>query len=425
MSSRGRLAILVGSLFFAPLLLDPSCGGTALAVTIDEARDFWRDFDRQTFDGIGSRVNEVYGVTNTTDPEQIARARRLEQKDVFNAFGTAAGPFIRNEIREAHGMAVPAAEQIEVNTLAQDLLTSGVMDRLSTLQLGIIKDHFSTNGNIDLGKFQSAVELFANGKLRTGAIGSREMDQLYQWFVWKQYARLAIAQNINKVEWEQILKSLEKGLEIYKEVYPARDPAVSGMLPLLDSRAERFRLQNQLPDDIIGALRRDIDGLTTDGVLSRERQVLKNVTPALGGAMRMPDRITVVRFDAVPIEQGYHVDFEVLLTDAQGMPVEDSSVGLIATDVGIEVTPERFFDEMLLTELRDGLYAAEFTAPVVINGLSLFAIDQTSLISTAVALPHVVSEPEILSLWVFAAPVLLGSLRRRSRFRGFGVPPIG
>ncbi len=78
MSSRGRLAILVGSLFFAPLLLDPSCGGTALAVTIDEARDFWRDFDRQTFDGIGSRVNEVYGVTNTTDPEQIARARRLE-----------------------------------------------------------------------------------------------------------------------------------------------------------------------------------------------------------------------------------------------------------------------------------------------------------------------------------------------------------
>lgn len=151
----------------------------AEAAPIDDAKSFWLDFDTQTFKQKGEQIDQVYGVTDPTDAGQLAAAKAKAGKDIFDGFGSAANLAIGNEALEANGKAVPAARIAAVADAYKKLKDDGAMQRLSTLQLSIIKKHFNTGGNIDFAKFQTAMEFFANGELRDAG---REMDQFHQWF---------------------------------------------------------------------------------------------------------------------------------------------------------------------------------------------------------------------------------------------------
>ena len=55
------------------------------------------------------------------------------------------------------------------------------------------------------------------------------MDQLHQWFVWKQFAIQAINANVDKDSWTKILPMLQaRVIEMYQQVYPGRDPGAGG-----------------------------------------------------------------------------------------------------------------------------------------------------------------------------------------------------
>ena len=46
------------------------------AVTMDQAKAFFKDFDTQTLSGTGANVNQVCGVTDPTNAAQVAAAKR-------------------------------------------------------------------------------------------------------------------------------------------------------------------------------------------------------------------------------------------------------------------------------------------------------------------------------------------------------------
>jgi len=296
-----------------------------------------------------------------------------------------------------------------VETRYAALKTNGTLDRLSRLQLGIITDHFNTAGAIDLGKFQEAVELFANGELR-GA-NAREMDQLHQWFVWKQFAAQAIKRDVSKAEWEKVLKSLEKGLEIYERVYPGGDPAATGKLKLTDSVIARFDAAKQLTIAEKGALRTAIDGLTTAQVLARESDHLKGVTQGVAAPRRQPADVRLARLEIHPVTGGVFVEFEVLVTDDLDAPVDDTRVDLIASDIAPVLGEDAFSLALALAPLGGGLYGAEFVAAGVHIGLSLVAIEHASL--RAVSEARLV--PTLPTLALVAAAILARGLARRGR----------
>jgi hypothetical protein len=386
--------------------------GAADAVTVAEAKTFWKEFDDHTLHGKGPRVNEVYGVVDPTNAAQVAAARVKVRRDIFDAFSDTAGRAIAIEILDAHGRAVPAADRMAVETAYAGMKTNGTLDRLSRLQLGVIRDHFSTGGVIDLVKFQEAVELLANGELRGGA-NPREMDQLNQWYVWKQFAAQAVQRDVNKAEWEKILKSLEKALEIYERVYPGRDPAASGLLKLTDSGPARFDGTKQLTGPQKAALRLAIDGLTTAQVLAREQDHLKDVTQG-AAAPHPPSDMQLARLDIFPVTGGLFVDFEVRLTDELNDPVIDALVDLIARDTAPVLLDEAFSLAMGLAHLGGGLYGAEFIAPGVVTGLAFLAIEHGSVLAISEARSFV---PAPATLVLVATGIALFGLERLTKRR--------
>ena len=396
--------------FFAVLgLLSTSVS----AITINEAKNFWKDLDDHTLDAVGPRVNQIYGVVDPSNPAQLADAKRKAHRDIFDSFGDAAQQAIANETLEAHGKVVPMARQTAVTNAYKKLKDDGVLDRLSRLQLAVIKDHFNTGGNVDFAKFQEAVELFANGELNAGA-NPRDMNQLHQWYVWKQFAREAIRNNVNKADWEKILKSLENGLEIFERVYPGRDPAVSGQLKLTDSTPDRFNAALRFTAAEKQALRQAIDGLTTDQVITRELRQLKGVTLGAAAPVRMPEDIRFARLDVNPFGNGLFVNVEVMVTDGFGMPVIDTLVDLIVREISVLLLEDAYSLGTALAHIGSGLYAAEFFTPVVETGLSFFALEHSTLISVAQA-TQAAPEPGTLLLFGTVAVVLLVNRRRRSQ----------
>ena len=79
--------------------------------------------------------------------------------------------------------------------------------------------------------------LFANGKLRTGVAKTREMDQLWSWYNWKNVAALSIQAGVQARQWSSLLPSIEIGLEIYKQVYPPRPLGLGLGAPVTTSEA--------------------------------------------------------------------------------------------------------------------------------------------------------------------------------------------
>jgi hypothetical protein len=345
--------------------------------------DFWLDFDTQTLFGQGDQVNAVYlpGVASP-NAAQLAKAKNAVRTDIFTGFSNFAQQAINLEILQSHGLPVPAGREKEITTYYNDLLSSGVLDRLSKLQLGIITKHFPAGGGgIDFTKFQKSVEMFANGELAThapGAAGQREMDQLAQWYVWKLFAEVAITNNVDASDWENIIHSLEKGLEIYRLAYPA--PV--GGFPYLESSAARFNSATKLSAAQLDELRNQIDSLTVTDVLQRELNALKLDTPGVGAAGAM---LTIDPIQIASVSAGFQVNLSAHLTSASGAPINGDPVELEVSSIGIEVPGNAFGETMFLTDLGNGAYSTSFTVPTPPIGTTLLVLDKTSLAGDAVS----------------------------------------
>ncbi len=378
---------LFGYLLAVCLLILPS---SALhAITKDKAKEFWKDFDGQTLSGKGDIVNLVYGVPNPADVMQVEKAREKCGRDIFDGFSSAAMKARQVEILEANGKPVPDKLRMEVKDAYDKLQTDGVMQRLSTLQLKLIQKHLQEGGDIDFDSFEQAIEWFANGELRMGA-GQREMDQFGQWFIWKTFAIQAINRDVDKASWQRILKSLEIGLEIYRQVYPARPTKDTGILEIYDGCAQRFDAKKQLTDAQKEALRKQVMALNTAAVIAREEGILKQVTkedaPSLSSdTASFPSgrEVSFVQLDMIPISGGYFVEVTVAVSDPGG-PVKDSNVALTAGIVGTEVDGSFFHTDMLLNNNYNGTYSASFVAiGTPSTGLVFEALDEPSLAADA------------------------------------------
>jgi autotransporter-associated beta strand protein len=404
-------------------------------VTQAQAQAFWNDFDTQALSGRGPEINAVYlpGIINPT-PQQIAQAKSRAQTEIFNGFQSFATLAVDNEVLKAHGLPVPTKRQQDVARYYNDLTSLGVVDRLSRLQLDIIQKHFPANGGgIDFGKFQQAVELFANGAIRAGGgNGAREMDQLHQWYVWKNFAVVAILNNIDQNTWGNLLHSLEEGLEIYRVVYPA--PA--GGFPLKDSDHNRFNAGKQLTAAQITQLRTDINNLDVDTLLTREANALKLDTPqgrADAGAG------AVLNFDSIQtaaVAGGFQVNLQAHLSDSQGAPIDGDPIGLLVSPVGIEVPQDALGESLMLSGRGGGEYSASFTVPTPELGYTFSAIDENNLASDAASLFAVPEPPPATllllgtlgslalgRLWQRQSPSDLGGARIRAQGRRQRKPP--
>ncbi len=356
-------------------------------VTKVKARAFWAEFDMNTFHGKGNYVNAVYGVTNPNDPLQVARAQRQCQLDVFSGFADAAGYAINVEIR---GAAATDAQKKKVKDTYDKLAGDGTMTRLSDLQLLLIKNHFpNKTGGIDYDNFQLATAMFANGELRVGNPGDREMDQFHQWFVWEEFAIQAIQRNIDKDKWLKILPILQTGLEIYPQVYPARDQRLGFPVELYDSAAARFTGKNQLTDKQKQALWKTISGLSFDDLLKRRLERLQKAAKEIGAGpgVRLPagpditslaGDVRFLQITASPFGTGYFVQV-VVEVDTPSGPASNRVVGLLVADVGVEVNGDQFYMDMLLNNNYDGTYSASFVVPSFDGtGVEFEALDEIS-----------------------------------------------
>lgn len=400
-----QLAVALGA---AAFLMAVSVFGPVAAITPDEAKAFFKEFDDATFRQMGPAVVAVYGAG--------AAGKALLTKDTFEGAGSAADKAIKNQILDANGKPVPAADKAAVDDAYKKLKDSGAMGRLSQLQLMIINKHFrNPDGTTNFGSFQEAIELFANGELRGGGGGSREMDEMYQWVAWKQFAEAAITASVDKASWEKVLKSLQKGLEIYRRVYPA-PPGSSGSFygELPKSKAETFDATKQLSAAEKTALRTAIDGLSTSDILTREKNLINDMTTA--AVDPGPQKLEFASVTTTPSGGGYLVGLLLELTDGSGNAIDNATISLFAREIGFVVGPEHFTLQLVADVLGGGLYGAEFFAPASFIGVAIWALDEASLAFAATALQLPVSEPgAILVFGPFGLALLVGISWRRTR----------
>jgi hypothetical protein len=403
----------------------PAPGQAPPPVTKDQARAFWKEFDDNTFDGTGEAVNEVYlpGVKAPTK-KQLAEARGKAHKDVFDGFGEFAGKAIELETLQAHGLPVPKELTKEVKDRCDALKKNGTLDRLSRLQLAVMRKHFSDGkGGIDFAKLQAATELFANGEIRT-APNAREMDQLHQWFVWKNFAAKAIDGNVDKAQWEQAIRSLQLGLEIYQRVYPS----AKGELPLVQSTGDKFDMTKQLTEAQKTALRNEINGLTIPQLLARERMRLKEATTEVAAAppAPAPRDVDIAVVQVTPAAGGgYDVFLQARVTDGMGDPVDGADLLLLTAEIGIEVPfAESFLRIDEPTGIGFGEYTASFSVPDPHIGYLFYLIDRENVAADSAAFrPVAVPGPPGLVLAGTAAAAGLVVRLRRRRSGGAVTPP--
>jgi hypothetical protein len=148
-------------------------------------------------------------------------------------------------------------------------------------------------------------------------------------------------------------------------------------------------------------------------VLARESDHLKGVTQGVAAPRRLPADVRLARLEIHPVTGGVFVDFEVLVTDDLDAPVDDTLVDLIASDIAPVLGEDAFSLAMALAPLGGGLYGAEFLAPGVRVGLTLFAIEHASLRSVSEA--RLV--PALPSLALVVAGIIASGLARRARGR--------
>ncbi|GAB4186209.1 MAG: hypothetical protein Tsb002_10450 [Wenzhouxiangellaceae bacterium] len=151
--------------------------------------------------------------------------RKPLQDEVERLIGGAGGPGILlrrfgARRRRAAGVAPPPAIP------APNAADKAAVRALSDGQKKLFEDHFKKpDGNIDVECVQICFNAFANGELRDpgtadgAATRPGEPDGDF-FFLFAEYALLAIECNSNKDFWNSVLPSLVKAQEIFIEVYP-------------------------------------------------------------------------------------------------------------------------------------------------------------------------------------------------------------
>ena len=416
---RGRhSARLAVALIAAVGLLAVLGGRSAAAITPAEAKAFFKEFDDATLRQTGPAVTAIYG-------PGAAGVDRLG-KDTFDGAGAAADKAIKNLILDANGKPVPAADKAAVDDAYKKLKDSGAMGRLSQLQLTIINKHFKKpDGTTNFASFQEAMELFANGEIRGGAGGVGEMNQMYQWVAWKQFAEAAINAGVDKASWEKILKSLQKGLEIYRKVYPAPAGASGTFRGELEaSDPDRFDATKQLTAAQKTALRTAIDALSTAEILTREKNLINDMTTA--AVDPGPQKLEFASVLTEPSPGGFIVDLTLSLTDGLGNAIDNATVSLLAREIGFVLEGDDFSLLLTADPLGGGFYSAEFFAPGSFTGIAISALDEASLAFAATAVQLPIPEPSSLMLFALAGIGLLaGWHRARSPVRPTGAAARG
>ena len=382
----------------------------AASQTVGEAKAFFKELDDHTLRRQGEFVNKIYGVKDPKDPAQLAAVDEKVSRDIFDGFGSAAGNAIQVEALQAHGKPVPQARLDEVEKAYKAVKDSGAMARLSELQLSIMQKHFpKAGGGIDVDKVGKAMEMFANGELRKGnADGDGEMNQLHQWYVWKAFAAQAIARNVDKAKWEPILKSLQQGIEIYRQVYPAPNPKDTELNPLVSSDITRFDKAKQLNAADKAAIVKALVPLTTAQVLRREAGTLKGDTPLLAlGAQPLNLGLAVAGF-STQVDGRPLVTFTGTLTDAQsGALVSGGNLRFSAREVVIVADSARFLVSGSLHDEGDGHYTLGLVVPTFVHAVSLDVFETGSQTWGAVAVA--VPEPP-LAMLLIAGGLVVGVL---------------
>ena len=359
------------------------------AVTKEKARKFFQDVDDHTINVDAGRgtdlLRQIYGADLTVDQLKARVAM-----DLFDGFGAFADKPIRIRIFDAHGRSVPASDRDEVTTRRNALRDSGVFQRLSFLQLELMRRNFKTcNNQIDFGKLRRASDMFANGELRTGDVGQREMNQLYQWLLWIEFAESAIAVGQDADSWQNIFPALVSGLEIYRQVYPAvplgPDASDSDKMygEFLRSEAARFDPTRQLTEPQKRDIRSAIDALSPSDLRDRLRNRIADMTTVLHDAI--PRRVEFASATADPSGSGFNIGVRLRITDG-GVPVTDAIVPLYTRELGIALPGASIASSTQATGVGGGEYAASFFVAAPPIGISMFAFDDASLAEEGLSL---------------------------------------
>jgi len=361
------------------------------AVTKQKAFRFFQDLDDHTIYADAGRGNDllrqVYGVDLTA-----AQLKAAVSRDLFDAFSDFADKAIRIRISDAHGSSVPPEDRDEVDIRRAVLTTNGVFQRLSFLQLELMRRHFKTcNNQIDFGKLRRAVDMFANGELRTGLVGQREMNHSYQWLAWIEFAlsSIAVLQDIDA--WQNILPALVSGMEIYRQVYPApplppdapNGEKFRGEFRDNGSRADRFDATRQLTESQKRDIRSAIDALSPSDLRDRLRNRIADMTSILYDAI--PRRLEFASATADPSSTGFNIAVRLRVTDG-GTPVIGAVVSLHTRELGIALPAGSTILSTLATEVGGGEYTASFFVPAPPIGISMSAFDDASLAQAALGL---------------------------------------
>jgi hypothetical protein len=378
-------------------------------VTPPQATAFFKDFDDQAMSGKGPDVNAIYlpGVATPT-PAQIAAASTKYIADLNQVMAASAARYAI-EVTTAAGDTPTDEQKKKLADTLKAATDSGALDRVSSLQFAVMKKHFANGtGGVDFDKMQMAMTLFANGKLRTGAPGTREMDQLWSWYNWKNVAALAIQAGVQKAQWSSLLPSIEIGLEIFKQVYPPKPLGLGLGPPVTTSEAARFDGTKQLTNAAIAALAKTVNGLTTAQILTREQGNLKDDIKVAVAGPPSDGSVTVVSATRTPQGAGSVITLLVNVADSSG-PLSNDQLEFLVSEDGLELGDWAFWQTGFMTAIGSGEYEASFSEPGVPLGLVYWISDDssTSIAAGTIAVP----ESGTFTLLATSA-VLLLALRR-------------
>lgn len=383
---------------------------TPLDVTDAQATDFFKDLDDQMLPGKGPDINSIYlpGV-NAPTAAQIDMAQMKYITDL-NQVMAASAAYRDVEFDEAHGRPVPQAKMNAYNAAVKKATDSGALDRISTIQFNIAKRHFPDGkGGVNFADLQDAVTKFANGIIRTGAPGTREMNSLSDWYNWKGVAAVAIAAGVQKSSWQSLLPAIQTGLEIYRQVYPPT--GVADTAPYSTSDSSRFDKTKQLTPNAIAALAKQIGGLTMAQIITREQGTLKTDTttallgPPSNGTMSLASLTQTLT------SAGDQVTFTVRVTGPGGNDINGDDVQFLISQDGLVIPDDSFLLTGALTSIGAGEYDTSFLVPQVPGGYWYWADDLSatdSLSGAFVAVP----EPAAMGLLGLGMTLLLFRRRR-------------
>ncbi|MGA7198395.1 PEP-CTERM sorting domain-containing protein, partial [Roseiarcus sp.] len=411
-----RKHLLLAALFIVAIAL--TAGPSSAQVTLAQATAFFKDFDEQALSGKGPDINAVYlpGVAAPT-AAQIAAAGRQYADDMNEVMAASAARYAI-EVVTAAGNVPTAAQTKALADALKKATNSGALNRVSTLQFTIMQKHFpnAANNGVDFAKMQMAMNLFANGQLRVATSpGTREMDQLWSWYNWKNVAALAIQANVQKASWTSLLPSVEIGLEIYREAYPLKPLAEDVPPAVTTSEAKAFKAP--IANAAIAAIAGAVNPLTTAQILAREQGNLKTDTKVALAGPPSNGTVTIVSATETPAVGGERVSLLADVTDPTGMGLNGDQLEYMVSEDGLELGIDAFWTSGFLTGIGGGEYEASFLAPGLPLGLVYWVSDDNSMSIAAGTIP--VPEPSTLTMLGAGATLMIAlGWRRKWGFAG-------